>query len=69
MLVPFLGIPGAWRSNIIILSGLFLVLTVLAPAILKKLQPTNPRSRKKQEKAVGSESELRFNKPEPTDEV
>lgn len=37
--IPFLGIPSSWRNILIFLSGLFLILVAIGPAILKKLQP------------------------------
>ncbi len=43
-IVPFLGIPGAWRNTLVTLSGLFLVLVALGPILLKKLQ-TKPKAK------------------------
>lgn len=44
MIIPFLGIPGAWRNTLVTLSGLFLVLVALGPILLKKLQ-TKPKAK------------------------
>ncbi len=43
-IVPFLGVPGAWRNTLVTLSGLFLVLVALGPILLKKLQ-TKPKAK------------------------
>lgn len=56
-ILPFLGIPGAWKNVLVTLSGLFLILVSIWPAIMKKLQ-TKPKSRKKKEN-----NELRFSDP------
>jgi len=56
-ILPFLGIPSAWRYGLISLSGLFLVLVALGPTILKKLQP-KVKAKKKLDK------ELRFSNNE-----
>ena len=37
-ILPFLGIPGRWKSTLIFISGIFLILISLGPIILKKLQ-------------------------------
>lgn len=47
-IIPFLGIPGSWRNTLVFLSGIFLILVAVGPAILKKLQPRD-RSKKKLE--------------------
>jgi hypothetical protein len=50
--LPFLGIPGTWKSALVSLSGIFLALVFLGPTILKKLQVKpirRPTERKKQE--------------------
>jgi hypothetical protein len=47
-ILPFLGIPGAWKNALVTLSGLFLVLVSLGPTILKKLQ-SKPKQRRKKE--------------------
>ena len=39
LILPFFGIPGAWKDLLMSLSGLFLILVASGPAILKKLQP------------------------------
>lgn len=59
VVLPFLGIPGVWKSGLITASGLFLILVSIGPVILKKLQTESqsqpkPRLKKKQS------NELRF---------
>jgi len=46
-ILPFLGIPGSWKNVLVSLSGIFLVLVILGPTILKKLQP-KPKSKDNQ---------------------
>jgi hypothetical protein len=36
--LPFLGIPGSWKNILVSLSGIFLILVILGPVILKNLQ-------------------------------
>lgn len=38
IILPLLGIPSTWKSSLIFLSGLFLILVSLGPVILGKLQ-------------------------------
>lgn len=60
MIIPFLGIPGAWRNTLVTLSGLFLVLVALGPILLKKLQ-TKPKAKPRKK------AELKFSDtPLPT---
>ncbi len=56
IIVPLLGIPISWVRVLVFLSGIFLILVSLGPAILKKLQPKQ-KSKKKKE---SSEEELKF---------
>lgn len=49
IMVPFLGIPGVWKNALVSLSGLFLLLVISGPSILKKLE-TKPKTKKKQNK-------------------
>jgi hypothetical protein len=56
VILPFLGIPGTWRNTLVFLSGFFLILVSLGPAILKKLQ-TKSKPKKKSELP---KEELRF---------
>jgi membrane protein implicated in regulation of membrane protease activity len=51
IVIPYLGIPGTWKSALILLSGLFLILISIGPIVLKKLQ-TKPKPKKKQNKAI-----------------
>ncbi len=65
-LLPFIGVPGIWKTYLISVSGLIIVFYALLPAILKKLQAKAPRPRKKLAKQVdtaSSASDLRFNEP------
>jgi hypothetical protein len=55
-ILPFLGVPGTWKNNLVFLSGVFLILMSVGPVILKKLQ-TKPKIKKKQE---SSKEELKF---------
>lgn len=48
VILPFLGVPIAWKNILVLLSGLFLLLVSLGPTILKKLQ-TKPKIKKKKE--------------------
>lgn len=59
MIIPFLGIPGAWRNTLVTLSGLFLVLVALGPILLKKLQ-TKPKAKPRKK------AELKFSDTPPT---
>lgn len=36
--IPFFGIPSDWKNILNIISGIFLILFVLGPDILKSLQ-------------------------------
>jgi len=45
-ILPFLGIPTAWKNILIVLSGMFLIIVVAGPTVLKKLQ-TKPRIKRK----------------------
>ena len=47
-ILSLLGIPGVWRNNLVLVSGLFLILVSIGPAILKKLQPKQ-KIKKRQE--------------------
>lgn len=73
IVIPFLGVPIAWRDALVFLSGLFFILVSLGPTILKKLQ-TRPKRKKDTTsspslplaKGKGEEEELRFsNFPSP----
>lgn len=48
IILPFLGVPIAWKNILVLLSGLFLLLVSLGPTILKRLQ-TKPKIKKKKE--------------------
>ena len=37
-IIPFLGIPGAWRNILVFISGIFLVLVSLGSILFKKLE-------------------------------
>lgn len=54
-ILPFLGIPGPWRSTLITLSGLFLSLVALGPLVLKKLQTKQKAVRKKKETPIAQD--------------
>ena len=56
--LPFLGIPDAWKNFFVALSGIFLIIIITGPTVLKKLQ-TKPRSRKKQNKNDSLEQNLK----------
>ena len=56
-ILPFLGIPGAWRNTLVFLSGIFLILVSLGPIIIKKLQ-TKPKSKKEQELKFSPNEEI-----------
>ena len=49
VILPFLGIPGLWRSVFIVASGVFLVALSVGPIVLKKLQTKTKIPRKKKE--------------------
>jgi len=62
IILPFLGIPGAWRNSLVLLSGLFLTLVSLGPIIFKKLQPKQKKGQDRinpQNASIKSD-ELRF---------
>ncbi len=65
-ILPFIGVPGVWKTYLICLSGLIIVFYALLPSILKKLQAKNPRPRKKLVRPTDTASpvnDLRFNEP------
>lgn len=55
-LLPFTGIPGVWRNGLISASGLFIVLVVLAPSILKKLNKSKTKRKSKSSLDSGFEN-------------
>lgn len=38
--LPFTGIPGVWKNGLIFASGIFIILTVVGPSILRDLTKT-----------------------------
>lgn len=68
VILPFLGVPGIWKNNLVLASGIFSMLVCLGPDILKKLQ-AKAKSKKKQSKTNSSDmfsqnNNLRFSSPE-----
>jgi hypothetical protein len=61
VIIPILGLPIVWRDTLVFLSGLFLILVSLGPIILKKLQQSKPKIKRKQELP---KEELRFSEKE-----
>ena len=47
IILPLLGIPGLWRNGLVMASGVFLILLLVGPILLKKLQTKNKVIRKK----------------------
>jgi hypothetical protein len=54
-ILPFFGIPGAWKDFLMSLSGIFLVLVFLGPTILKKLQTKSKTSKNKNNKTISED--------------
>ena len=54
-ILPFTGIPGVWRNGLVSTSGLILILVVIGPTILKKLnkQKTKRRSKTSADSYIG----------------
>jgi hypothetical protein len=72
VVVTQFGVPGTWIKTLVFISGIFLILVSLGPAILRKLQ-VKTKPKKKQEKinlqntpSQNNEQneELRFSAPE-----
>lgn len=59
-ILPFFGIPGAWKEVLIFASGVFLILVSLGPTIFKKLQSKPIKPRKVVSKKIINEGELKF---------
>lgn len=60
IILPFFGIPGAWKEVLVFVSGLFLILVSLGPIILIKLQSkTKPKPKRVVNKKI-ADNELRF---------
>ncbi len=68
-LLPFLGIPGAWRNTLITLSGIFLVLVAAGPLVLKKLQSKQKPVRKKKDTAPAQTIEASEKEQEKEEKV
>ena len=60
-ILPFTGIPGVWKNGLIFASGIFIVLTVVGPAILRDLTKTKPIRRKQKVSNENSDSALKIN--------
>lgn len=50
VVVSLLGVPIVWRDALVALSGIFLILISIGPAILRKLY-IKPKQKRKQEKS------------------
>ena len=63
-ILPFLGVPNTWKTVLIVLSGIAILVGNAAPIILKKVQSKPARARKKPE----SKANIIAPKEEPKEE-
>lgn len=59
-ILPFTGIPGVWKNGLIFASGIFIVLTVVGPAILRDLTKTKPIRKRQKVSNENSDSALKI---------
>jgi hypothetical protein len=59
-LIPFLGIPRAWRDGLVVATGLFILVIFLGPIILKKLQTKPRRSASRPKNTMDQSGDLKF---------